>query len=58
MTTTGDYWKTTDTGHSQGGILAQWISVLFNVKGTSLDGMGALAGSVALRDGRAARAVC
>jgi len=48
----------TTTGHSQGGFLAQWISVLFNVKGTSLDGMGALAGSVALRDGRAARAVC
>jgi len=48
----------TTTGHSQGGFLAQLISVLFNVKGTSLDGMGALAGSVALRDGRAARAVC
>ena len=46
------------TGHSQGGFLAQLVSVLFNVKGTSLDGMGALVGSVALRDCRATRAVC
>ena len=48
----------TTTGHSQGGFLAQLVSVLFNVKGTSLDGMGALVGSVALRDCRATRAVC
>ena len=48
----------TTPGHSQGGFLAQLVSVLFNVKGTSLDGMRALAGSVARRDGRAARAVC
>ena len=48
----------TTTGHSQGGFLAQLVSVLFNVKGTSLDGMGALAGSVARRDCRASSAVC
>ena len=32
----------TTTGHSQGGFEAQLASILFGVKGTSLDGMGAV----------------
>jgi hypothetical protein len=40
----------TTTGHSQGGFEAELISILFGVKGTSLDGMGAAGYAASFRD--------